>query len=273
MNASTLSAGPLNCRLHFADPSLERNARKRYRGFLSDRPSANLLEIFPSADLLPGEDEFDLRLHFTRDGFHFFSSSTDGFFDPLSRSGRLDISASRLDNPATIENALRRLFGVLALCEGFVFLHGAACCRGDEAWVFLGPSGSGKSTAAFFARRGGFGILSDDFILLGGGDTPLVFPSPFFGRVRSGMVGGGPFTVKGIHILHQADHDTFTPVDSLSEKAAWILANIPLAESGDTFVLDRVLPVAERMARSVPLYRMRFTRSPGFLNFLAPGGV
>ena len=131
----TLAAGPLNCRLQFRDCLTEKTVHERYRKFITTTPSENFLQILPSPHLSPGAGEFDLHLRVNEDGFCFVSSSTDGYFNPVSRCGALNISTSRLDNPATIENALRHLFGILALNHGYVFIHGAACSRGERAWI------------------------------------------------------------------------------------------------------------------------------------------
>ncbi len=266
----TLSAGPLKCRLHLEDPIIEENIRKRYRGFLTNAPTENFLKILSSSDFVPGGEEFNLRFRNTERSFHFFSSSTEGRFDPASCSGRINISTSRRDNPATIENALRCLFGILALIRGLIFLHAAACSRGRRAWIFLGPSGSGKSTVASFARERGYKILSDDLVLVGVTKTLTAFSSPFFGQVRTGTKRRESFAVGGIYLLHKSGQDSLSSIDSASEKAMHLLANVPFTESCDKNTLNLVLSVVERIVRDIRLVRIRFTNSPAFLDLLDP---
>lgn len=265
----TLCAGPLKCRLQFGDCITEKNVRKRYRGFLNDDLTENIMEILPSSDLVPGDEEFNLRCRITEKGFCFFSSSTDGCFDPASSSGLLNISTSRCDNPATVENALRCLFGILAFARGFVFLHAAACSLGDKAWIFLGPSGSGKSTVASFARERGYKILSDDLVLLGIEEQTLrVFSSPFFGEFRTGIKRRESFAVEGIYLLYKSGINSFSLIDSVPEKAMHLLSNVPFTELCDKNTLSRILSIAEGIVRKVRLYRIRFTNSPAFLDLL-----
>ncbi len=264
----TLSAGPLNCQLHFGDRITEKTVQERYGEFLTNAPSENSFQILPSATLVPKDEEFNLNLRVTDGGISFFSSSTEGYFDHASRSGLINIALSRQDNPATVENALRHLFGMLALNRGYVFIHGAACAQGESASVFLGPSGSGKSTVASFAQERGYRILTDDFILLGRTDTLRAFSSPFFGQVRVGTKNQESFAVKAVYLLHKASADSLVPIDSTTEKVAHLLANVPVAELGDTWILNRILSVVEGIARETPLYRMQFRNSPNFLDLL-----
>lgn len=49
------------------------------------------------------------------------------------------------------------------------FLHGACFARGEAGVLLVGRSGAGKSTIAFQARRSGFTLVSDDYLLLDGG--------------------------------------------------------------------------------------------------------
>jgi hypothetical protein len=264
----TLSAGPLSCRLYFDDHLARKTVQQRYGEYLNNSPSKNSLHIFSSPDLIPQKDEFNLRLCMNGKAISFFSSSTDGYFDPISNSGSLNIASSRLDNPATVENAFRQLFGILALGQGCVFFHGAACFQRKSAWIFLGPSGSGKSTVASFARERGYGVLSDDFVLLGGTRTLQVFSAPFFGQVRHKMKPRQAFDVRGIYLLRKAKHDTIRPICSLTEKIACLMANVPFAEMGDTPTLNRILGIVEQIGRETELYEMQFTHSPNFLEFL-----
>jgi hypothetical protein len=54
---------------------------------------------------------------------------------------------------------------LLAQHDRFV-LHGAGVTRGDRAFVVLGGSGAGKSTLAVAAVEAGWGLLSDDMVVL-----------------------------------------------------------------------------------------------------------
>lgn len=264
----TLSAGPLNCHLYFGDRSTEKTVQDRYGEFLINTPSENSFHILPSAGLVPKDEEFNLQLRVMDGGVGFFSSSTEGYFDHASRSGSINIATNRLDNPATVENALRHLFGVLALNRGYVFIHGAACAQDKAAYVFLGPSGSGKSTVASFAHERGYSILSDDFILLGRTGTLRAFSSPFFGQERLGAKNQESYAVKGVYLLHKNETDSLIEIDSTTEKVAHLLGNVPLAELSDTWMLNRILSVLEGIGEDTPLYKMQFRNSPDFLDLV-----
>lgn len=50
--------------------------------------------------------------------------------------------------------------------RGLYFIHAAAVCRGDRAYLFVGPSGAGKTTAALLGIRRGLSFLGDDRLIL-----------------------------------------------------------------------------------------------------------
>jgi len=70
------------------------------------------------------------------------------------------------------------IIGFILRLRGHVCLHASAVAVGDAAVAFLGPMGAGKSTTAAALARCGYGVVSDDVVVLAPAATGfLVHPA------------------------------------------------------------------------------------------------
>jgi hypothetical protein len=155
---------------------------------------------------------------------------------------------------------LLRLFSAYLLPKRGAFLaHAAAIVLRGGIYLFLGPSGAGKSTLAERAARDGLEVLSDENVILGAGPRgePFAWGTPFAGT--GGQASNLSGLLHGLFFLRRGRAPSALEPLAPSLVILKLLKNLLLLTEGLDPVLvkellDGVLDVATRLAKTVPAY-------------------
>lgn len=151
-------------------------------------------------------------------------------------------------------NLLGRGRGVELHSCGIIDRHG----RGH---LFVGVSGAGKTTTAHLWEGSASGIVSDDRVIVrevvkDGRDAMWMFGTPWHGEAELSMPGGAPLA--GVYLLVQSDTNTLVTLTPADAVARLFRCTFPLFF--DPSAIDFTLSFLERLASSVPVRELRFTR-------------
>jgi len=199
-----------------------------------------------------------------------YSYEFAGWYDARTRTAQLALTSK--DGEAlhrAVENFLRVVTAHRVLEDGGFLLHGAGLVRGGRAHVFFGPSGAGKTTVTLLSE--GDLVLGDDLVLVREGDGGQeAFAVPFRGLYREPPETNRSFPLAAFYRLvqHPADSlELLSPARGVGE----LLASLPFVlESGTTS--SAAVEAVSRAASAVPVYRLRFRKSPEFWDLLSEGG-
>jgi len=263
----------LALRLEGLAPADEALIRSRYGIFIQAGPPiagearVEVLEAEVRGFLVPrgmreGVPEF-YRLEQFWQGDRLFAYSYEfaGWYDRKSGEGQLAVISSGDEIfYRAAENYLRSVTAHRALEKGAFLLHGAAVVRGSRAHVFYGPSGSGKTTVTLLSE--GHLVLGDDLILIREGEGGYeACPVPFRGVFREPPESDRGYPLAGFYRLIQHPSDSLDPL-SPARGAADLMGSLPFVMEGGGG--GRALEVVSRAVTQVPVYRLRFRKSPDF---------
>jgi len=252
--------------------------RSRYGVFVRDDESSaqdvrvTVVEAQVPAFLRPRSDpqgapELYRLEQFSR-GSRLFAYSYDfaGWYDTPSRQGQLALTATGDEAlHRSIENYLRSVTAHRVIAEGGFVLHGSGLVRNGRAHVFFGPSGSGKTTVTLLSEAEV--VLSDDLVLIREGAHGFEACSvPFRGVYREPPQSDEAFPMAGLYRLIQHPADSLERL-SPARGAAELLGSLPFVMEGGGG--SRALEVVGRAVQSVPVYRLRFRKSPEFWALLS----
>ncbi len=247
--------------------------RDRYGIFIQDGPgppgeprieavTAEVPAFLVSREIREGVPEL-YRLEQFWEGDRLFAYSYDfaGWVDWVSGEGQLALTFSRGEALCrAVENFLRSVMAHRFLEVGAFLLHGAAVVRGGRAHVFYGPSGSGKTTVTLLSE-GGL-VLGDDLVLIREGEGGCeALPVPFRGHFRKAPESDRGFPLAGFYRLVQHRSDSLEPL-SPARGAADLMGSLPFVMEGGRS--PSALEVVSRVVTRVPIYRLRFRKSPDF---------
>lgn len=173
--------------------------------------------------------------------------------------GALWTSARGPSFQGVFENYFRVLLGYRLLEGGGSLVHSAAVRDARGAYLVFGPSGAGKSTFARLAREAGGAVLSDDLNpLCVGENTTVVETVPFYGDLAPDPAPPG-VPLRAICRLRKAETDSLQALE-LGECLASLIASAPFA-SRDPYRAAQLMQNLEALARPVPAYELRFSRT------------
>ena len=144
------------------------------------------------------------------------------------------------------------------LDKDVLLFHGSAVAMDGEVYIFTAPSGTGKSTHARLWRQR-FGdrafMVNDDKPLLGfGPEGVTVYGTPWDGKHRLSRNVALP--LRAVAILERGEENSISRISPLSALAAL------LQQAYRPEAIERILPLVERLADRVPIYRLRCNMEP-----------
>ena len=139
-----------------------------------------------------------------------------------------------------------------------VELHSCGVIDGDgRGHLFVGVSGAGKTTTARLWEGSATGIVSDDRVIVREHEDAMwMFGTPWHGEAELSMPGGAPLA--GVYLLVQADANELVSLTPAEAVARLFRCTFPLFFDGAA--IDFTLSFLERLASSVPVRELRFTR-------------
>ncbi|HYC87733.1 MAG TPA: hypothetical protein VEO54_00855 [Thermoanaerobaculia bacterium] len=179
----------------------------------------------------------------------FNEDFTRGTIEMLPQLAHLNPLEYPLDE-VLISNLLARGRGVELHSCGVIDHEG----RGH---LFVGVSGAGKTTTARLWDGRASGIVSDDRVIVRERDGAMwMFGTPWHGEAELSMPGGAPLS--GVYLLVQAEANELRALEPAEAVARLFRCTFPLFH--DAAALDFTLSFLERIAASVPVRELRFTR-------------
>ena len=137
--------------------------------------------------------------------------------------------------------------------------------REGRGHLFAGVSGAGKTTTARLWQDAARGIVSDDRVIVRErGAAPWMFGTPWHGEAELSLAGGAPLA--GVYLLVQAAQNELRPLPQAEAVARLFRCAFPLFH--DAASLDFTLSFLERLAASVPVRELRFTRDPAVVDLV-----
>lgn len=204
----------------------------------------------------------------------------------FSLAGVIDLDARtakvHAPSPAWAASALERtltyiLMQALPRQHDGLLIHGAGVVLNGRGYLFAGPSGAGKTTIADLARDEGE-VLSDENVAVRlTPDGAILFSTPFWGHSTP------PEQVQrinrfvplaGIYLLSHAPAFSLTPLRPAEAVAALLQTEKVATERVESAAAW--LAMADRLAATVPIYRLGFrpTREVWqFLRNLSPNSL
>jgi hypothetical protein len=130
--------------------------------------------------------------------------------------------------------------------------------RDGRGHLFVGVSGAGKTTTARLWEGSASGIVSDDRVIVREheGGAMWMFGTPWHGEAELSMPGGAPLA--GVYLLVQSDVNELVPLTPADAVARLFRCTFPLFFDGAA--IDFTLSFLERLASTVPVRELRFTR-------------
>jgi hypothetical protein len=261
-------------------PEDEALIRARYGLFIRDGASlpgearVEVVEAEVPAFLVPrvmqqqAPEFYRLEQFWQEDRLFAYSYEFAGWYDRKTGEGQLAVTSSQSEVFfRAVENYLRSVCAHRFLEQGAFLLHGAGVVRDGRAHVFYGPSGSGKTTVTFLSE--GDLILGDDLILIREGEEACEACSvPFRGTFREPPETDRGFPLAGFYRLVQHPSDSLEPL-SKARGAADLMGSLPFVMEGGGG--SKALEVVSRVVRRVPVYRLRFRKSPDFWKLVSEG--
>ena len=144
-------------------------------------------------------------------------------------------------------------FAMGLLRFGGVMLHASAVEYDGECVCFSAPPGVGKSTmTARWERLFGAEILNDDKPALRKVDGCwMAFGTPWSGKHDKSRSAGAP--LKAICFLFRGEENTLTPLTAAEALPLFLSQTVfRLDQKG----MDRLLTLADRLLREIPVYRI-----------------
>lgn len=129
--------------------------------------------------------------------------------------------------------------------------------RDGRGHLFVGVSGAGKTTTARLWEGSATGIVSDDRVIVREHEGAMwMFGTPWHGEAELSMPGGAPLA--GVYLLVQANANELVPLTPADAVARLFRCTFPLFFDGAA--IDFTLSCLERLASTVPVRELRFTR-------------
>lgn len=147
-------------------------------------------------------------------------------------------------------------FAVGLLAHGGMVLHAAAVELAGEAVCFSAPSGVGKSTlAARWERLFSARVLNDDKPALRrrreADGAWRVYGTPWSGKDDKSVNASAP--LKAVCFLYRGEENAIAPLTA-REALPMLFSQTPFRQ--ERAGMERLLAVAERLLREVPMYRL-----------------
>jgi hypothetical protein len=166
-------------------------------------------------------------------------------------------------------NLLRACLAWRLPSRGGAMLHAAGLAVDGRAFALVGSEGSGKSTWARSGEQAGGHVLSDDIVLLEGGESGIeALGSPLRSTHRSDYR-PGRWPLAAILFPRHGPRPAWTRCDPLRARAR-IAANLPFVQTAIGRD-ERVAAVVERLATEVPCKVLTFAPDPSFVELLRAG--
>jgi len=151
---------------------------------------------------------------------------------------------------------------ILALNHGLL-LHATAVERNGQAYLFCGPSGAGKSTVAYLSWQ--YRVLGDDVVAVRKAKRGYhVFPTPWWQKSVVDFDSGHPVRIRAIFFIEKSGRRWLKPVGKDEAFSAFLVSCIHYFTYMKRPLVDKAFSTALGLIKSVPVYKMGFSRNGDF---------
>lgn len=198
--------------------ALEKDIRKRYARFLTDRAADFAITVKPCTGHDP--DAMPTLTRVAPDRYTVVYGGLRGTLDLASRRGEAEVP----DSVYVVDSLLRISMTLLLLPRRGLLLHSSGVKRGSDVLVCFGPSGVGKTTVAKSVPLGD--VLCDEVMALTVSQDGRVTAhgTPFHGELGICAPGSGPLAA--LCRLHQARDERLTPLSSATATRELLAATL-----------------------------------------------
>jgi hypothetical protein len=191
-----------------------------------------------------------------------------GYFEPVTGKGKLIVKE------VLTKGLLRRVFeqvlyqAFYSVCRlkksDSVLVHSSGVIYRGRGYLFSGPSGTGKSTIARLSRQ--YHVINDEICLLEfRGERIILHGTPFNGYFREKKPGSAELDT--IFLISHGDSHAISPIakpDAVKKLAREIIPPIALNEAMGPEIFPRMIDIASRVHKYVPMKGLSFTPDPRF---------
>lgn len=204
----------------------------------------------------------------TKTGFVMLDGLVRGMYDKKTKEGRIRISKILTIKPAirVFEQLLYQAYYSAKKnydCDEFL-VHSAGVLHRGLGYLFVGSTGAGKTTVARLSHPDS--VLNDEINLISFVKNEVeVQSTPFNGLFKEKSAGYGK--LKAVLLLRQASEHKLKDikgVDAVKVLTREIVPPIGLDEEITPTIRAAMLDMADRIRRSVPVYRLEFLPNRGF---------
>jgi hypothetical protein len=145
-----------------------------------------------------------------------------------------------------------------------LLMHSSGVIYRNDGFLFTGPSGSGKSTIA--SLSGDFHVINDEICLLDfHNESIMLHGTPFNGNFNDKKSGSA--RLKAVFLIAHGAMHSISEVErgkAVPKLAKEIIPPVPLQEQYNPKIFIKMLDMADRIYRTVPVYNLEFLPDNGF---------
>lgn len=247
----TIEIGGMAVRVNTADPEFIGMLQKRYEGYVTSAPGAEIEFDIELAAPSHGDRDADVRVSKREGRWTLTRGDFLAEWEPASQRGRIRQTA----NPYSIDAVLRIVHTLVLAKQGGFLLHAASAIRNGNAFVFAGVSEAGKTTISRLAPPD-VTLLTDEISYVRKqSDGYAAFGTPFTGELaKIGENVSAP--ISAIYLLAKGDENRIDPL-SAGEAARSLLANLLFFAEDEELVQATFHATFEFVSR-IPVSRLTF---------------
>lgn len=243
-----LEAGPIRIGFLFHNPRFEELFVDRYSGHLTKQKAEIHITVDEKDTLEPGYSA-DVEISAGLKTMHAFSKAMEFLYSQETKCGTLAVSSRIERGVDSIENALRVITQIFALCHNCLIIHSCAVGNEEKCILLPGGEGEGKTTIASLCMELGCAVYGDDLVMASPGpdDSVSIYSLPFRGetdisfRKKPGILQEILFIKKG----------KGTTVRSLkkAEAAGMLFSNVPFIGKSQKHVIEAVFSIVNEIVK------------------------
>ena len=247
----TIEIGGMPVRVNATDPEFVEMLQKRYEGYVTAAPSAEIEFDIELAEPRHSRREADVRVSQREGRWTLTRGDFLAEWEPANRRGRIRQTA----NPYSIDAVLRIVHTLVLSKQGGFLLHAASAIRNGKAFLFAGVSEAGKTTISRLAPSDATLLTDEISYVRREGERYVAFGTPFTGELaKIGENVSAP--IAALYLLAKGHENRIDPIPA-GEATRSLLANL-LFFAEDEELVQATFHAAFEFVSRVPVLRLSF---------------